>query len=221
MIIRNLLKLALFVCFLVPLVVVGSVQAAEKKDEWKDSKENFSRITRLNLEIKYDDKVAIDPITSTKLNELLERILLDDRTGNLRKANYLLMKGLVDSSSSWDAQLVVYIQQYGVSSYWQEESVVPVTNYETVYVNDTVYDRYGRACVVQRQVVKAVDSQQVVPAHWNNYSSAGVEIQMFGKDEKLIWHFVDLRDASEKKKPLEMMERILIKATEKLAETKK
>lgn len=202
------------------LLVSNPVQGAEKKDEWKNSKFDFKKVTIVPLEIWFDETIPEDAVRDLKIVNLVESILVQDGQQKLRRANYTIMTQNADEPQAYDNKLMLYIRQYGETDVWVPEKTRYVTTNRVIEVKEERYDLSGKLRTTIKKVTVPVTEKQTTPAHYEIWTTAGVEMQMLDKDGTPVWQLIDFRDSSDKRNPYSMTERILNRVIDKLVELK-
>ena len=213
----QLFVVTLAVCL---LAAVNPVQAAEKKDEWRDSKFDFSKIKVVSLEIQFDDKLSRDAVRDLKLSDAIDNMLVRDSQQKLWQARYAIVKHEPDKPLAYDAKLIVFIRQYGEKEVWVPEKRELVTTNQVVESEEITYDSNGHERKTIKKITIPVTKEVYTPAHYETWTTAGVELQLLDPDGKPVWQLIDLRDSSDRHNPFSMFERILKRSVDKLVELK-
>ena len=213
----QLFLVAMAVCL---LAAVNPVQAAEKKDEWRDIKFDFSKMKVVSLEIQFDDKLSRDAVRDLKLSDAIDNLLVRDSQEKLRMARYAIVKHEPDKPLAYDAKLIVFIRQYGEKEVWVPESRQLVTTNQVIESEEITYDRNGQAIKTIKKITIPVTKEVYTPAHYETWTTAGIELQLLDPDGKPVWQLIDLRDSSDRHNPFSMCERILKRCVDKLVELK-
>lgn len=115
----------------------------------------------------------------------------------------------------WMPQVVDGILKVDIKQFGYTEMLVPAhqenyTEYETTYITVTKYDNKGNQYTENSEIKTPVGRTRYVPDFYMIFAHAGAEFSLFmGKNQQMVWHLVDLRDATGYKVPLEMEERII------------
>ena len=213
----QLFVVTLAVCL---LAAVNPVQAAEKKDEWRDSKFDFSKMKVVSLEIQFDDKLPRDAVRDLKISDAIDNMLVRDSQQKLWQARYAIVKHEPDKPLAYDAKLIVFIRQYGEKEVWVPEKRELVTTNQVVESEEITYDSNGHERKTIKKITIPVTKEVYTPAHYETWTTAGVELQLLDPDGKPVWQLIDLRDSSDRHNPFSMFERILKRSVDKLVELK-
>ena len=201
------------------LIVTSPVNAAEKKDEWKDSSFDFKKVVLVALEIENDEKLPKDPIRDVKIKSLIESMGVGDNKQKLSLANYSIIKQDPAEPPIYHVKLIVSVRQYGDIEVWVPEKTRYVTVNRVIEVREDRYEN-GKLRTTYKRVTVPVTEREYIPAHYETWSTSGLEFRMVDSNGKYVWQLLDLRDSPERRNPYNMMERIINRTVDKLVELK-
>lgn len=213
--------LSLVIIIVCCLAINAPAQAAEKKEEWKADRFDFRKIKAVPLEIQFDEKLDEDMIRDLRINSMIDSLLVQDLQQKLRMAGYTIIKQPVDQPLDYNAKLVVFIRQFGEKEVWVSETRRFETTTKVIEVEETTYDRNGRATKKVKKVKVPETREIITPAHYQTWTMAGAELRLLEANGNPVWLLVDLRDSSDGHESYGMLERILNRSIDKLVELKK
>ena len=239
----------LSVLLLMTLLLPVTVNAEERKDEWKQKGYAFAPMNLVLLETEFGEKTQTDDLKrrilidkvqenfSTNLHfaqadlyfftedELVKKISAasGEDVAALAKTDPSRYKQLVKEGAAFYCQGVLKVR---FSAYNDTVRHIPerLETYETtkqVHINKNITDSNGKNVTIDEWVSVPVTESRVVPEHDEVTSHAAVEFTLFdAKSDQPVWKMVDSRDAVDKDKD-GMIDRILKRAAEHLVAVKK
>ena len=240
-----ILSALLIMAWLLP----ATVNAEERKDEWKQKGYTFAPIKLVLLETEFGEK--------TQADDLKRRILIDkvqeNFSANLRfaqvnlsflnedelakkisavsgedvaallKSDPIRYKQLLKEGAAFYCQGVLKVR-FNVYNDTVRHIPERLETYETtkqVHINKTITDSNGKNITINEWVSVPVTESRLVPEHDEITSHTAVEFTLFdAKSDQPVWKMVDSRDAVDKDKD-GMVDRILKRAVERLEAVKK
>ncbi|HWR38442.1 MAG TPA: hypothetical protein VN611_03000 [Patescibacteria group bacterium] len=243
MILSSFLLLSLF-------SIAATGFAEERKDEWKSRNYAFGQMKIILWDPTFS-ATALDGIRHRIVSDQLDEIILHDKTKKLSQAglNFISRDDLCrriegitgenmtelakSNPAHYDELLKQYtalyctnILRFNITAFGETQKYVPeqVETYETqkqVTVRKTVTNSSGQQIEINETTTVPVTESRVVPAHYLTIGHAGLECTLLDvATGQPVWQMVDIREATSKG-PDGMMERILKRSAERLAELKK
>lgn len=231
----------LFACLL--FLSMSSCQAEERKDEWTNPSVNFRNIKTILVNSSTDPKAQLDEFNIHKLDAFYSNVFFHDpkrwaksnfqfitlnqlkdriskATGeNMRQLeveDQVRYKSEIDRFTPIIADAILNIK---VTSFGYDQRFVPESSYtytEQVETEIDVYiqDSKGNWIHEKKKIKKPVERTVITPAHNDTYAYVGMNYTLIEtKTNETIWMLRDIREARGKD-PIDMIERIIIRAAD-------
>lgn len=225
------------------LLIIPSVYAEERKDEWWDKAYNFKQLRTILLVTNISEDVRLDASDQRKLHALFDteilrnskdksrvRIITSEQleasianvTGEdlqtLRLNDPAKYKEIMQTYTAIyvDGTFKVDVSELGYTRVWIPEKVETYTENQEVTVTTELRDANGRVTGTSTsKVTIPVEKVRVIPAHYLYTGHAGATFTIAEeKKQQPIWTIVDIREAYDKD-PFGMMQRILKRTMDK------
>lgn len=229
-------------CMVILLLMMSAAAAQERKDEWQDKNTVFSQFKTIVIHTTIDQDLKIDEIECRKLEGLLDTAIwqaklgrirwlsesqLDKQLGALTQTDINLLKSSNPEAYAAlvaeygpkvvDGHLTIEVQQWGYSQLYVPEAWESYTKYCSMPVRVVKYDAKGKSTTTTQWEQVPVEAMRLVPAHYNQIAHAGLNFSLTSsRTGEKVWILLDLRDADGSKVPVEMTERILKRAADRL-----
>lgn len=234
-------KLAGIILIGMYLSTVNLCFGEEKKDEWVNKAYNFKQIRTIVVHYSVSDQLKLSDADYQQLDEMLKTVFTSknneepqyihveqaeepagqaaDLNVKERKTNdpekyEPALNGQLPNSA--DAVLLVNIKEDGYTISHIPESLEAYTEYQYRYEQIPYTDPQGRMYYVTQPRQMPVTKYRTVPAHDVRIAHAGAAfILTASQGRQEVWKTLDVREAANKD-ALDMMERIMVRAKDRL-----
>ena len=238
-------KFKVIFLFFLLLFSTITVQAEERKDEWKNTEFDFNNIKTILISTSINPECEIDEFSTRKLDSFYVQEFFQEGKWRKSKFRFINLTQLEEQASKItgidmnklevespvvyklemekvipdiaDAILNIEVIAFGYDKIFVPESSHIYTEQIETEVEAEIQDSNGKWVKKKMKIKQPVERITTTPAHYNNYGNAGVTYTLVAtKNNEKIWMLLDVREALAKE-PIDMLERIIIRATKQVA----